>query len=321
MVFEMPRSPIISIIMPLYNKRPYVRRAIESVQKQTFNDWELIIIDDGSTDGSASEVPLNETRIRLIRQENAGPAAARNRGIREARGEFITFLDADDVYYPHKLEEEMALLHKGKKAKWMISAFDREIDNKIEFQGVNDINGNELHARVLLVNNALNELSMQGIHIDGLCIDKQLLLSLGGFNEKMRCFEIAEFMIRCALEQPRVLVYARPLYRVVDVPDSAFKVSRHRIDGMSQMGESLYGLSLRYPEFSQVLIPRSRNALLSHVTGLIHSDRKREARECLFHRFPYPRDKKWLKLWILSWIPNPLLDLKYKKSTLQKFYT
>jgi len=309
----MPQSPAVSVIMPLYNKRSYVRRAIESVQRQTFSDRELIIIDDGSTDGSASEVPIDNKKIRLIHMENAGPAAARNRGIREARGEFITFLDADDVYYPHKLKEEMTLLRDEKKAKWMISAFDRETDNKIEFQGVNDIHGNELHTQVLVVNKALCELSMQGIHIDGLCIDRQVLLNVGGFNEKMRCFEIAEFVIRCALEQPRVLVCLRPLYRVVDVPESAFKVSRHRIDGMSQMGESLYGLSLRYPESSQVLIPRSRKAFLSHATSLIHSDRKREARECLVHNFPYARDKKWWKLWILSWIPSRMLDLKYKE--------
>ena len=308
----MLRPPIISVIMPLYNKRPYVRRAIESLQEQTFSAWELIIIDDGSTDGSTAEIPMDDKRIRLLRQENAGPATARNRGIREARGEFITFLDADDYYYPHKLKEEMTLLHKQKKAKWMISAFDREIDNRIEFNGIYDIHGNELNAQVLLVDNALCELSMQGIHIDGLCIDRHLLLHLGGFNEDMRCFEITELMIRCALEQPKVLVYSKSLYRVVDVPDSAFKVSSHRIDGMKQMLEVFYNLSLRYPEFSQILTKRSRQPILSLVTNLIHLDKKNEAREYLIHKYPYPRDKKWLKLWILSWIPKFLLDLKFK---------
>jgi glycosyltransferase involved in cell wall biosynthesis len=67
--------------MPLYNKRDYVRRAIDSVVNQTFTEWELVIVDDGSTDGSASKIPGDDPRLRLYRQTNAGPAAARNRGI------------------------------------------------------------------------------------------------------------------------------------------------------------------------------------------------------------------------------------------------
>lgn len=300
--------------MPLYNKRPYVRRAIESIRQQTLADWELIIIDDGSTDGSETEIPLDDKRIQFLQQENAGPAAARNRGISESRGEFITFLDADDVYYPHKLKEEMTLLHKEKKAKWMISAFDREKDNEIMPHGICDIRGNKLEHRVLIVYNALCELSMSGIHIDGLCIDRKVLLDVGGFNEEMRCFEITELMIRCALKRPEVLVYSKALFRVVDLPDSAFKVSSYRTDGMRQMAESLYNLSLRYPEFSKILTNKCKGHLLSYVRNQIFLDRKSEARKCLIHKYPYPRDNKWLKLWILSWIPNCLLDLKFKKS-------
>ena len=92
----METLPIISVIMPLYNKRHYVKRAIESIQKQTLTDWELIIVDDGSTDGSTDEVPQNDSRIQMIHQENKGPGAARNRGIRMASGKFITFIDADN---------------------------------------------------------------------------------------------------------------------------------------------------------------------------------------------------------------------------------
>ena len=93
--------------MPLYNKRAYVRRAIESVQKQTFRHWELIIIDDGSDDGSPEEIPESDGRIRFYKQTNAGPSIARNNGIKKARGKFVTFIDADDYYYPFKLEQEM----------------------------------------------------------------------------------------------------------------------------------------------------------------------------------------------------------------------
>src|SRR5262249_7159571 len=90
------KSLRVSIITPLYNKAPYIRRTLDSVAAQTFRDFELIVVDDGSTDGGERLVAdYVDERVRLIRQPNAGPGAARNRGIAEARGELLAFLDAD----------------------------------------------------------------------------------------------------------------------------------------------------------------------------------------------------------------------------------
>src|SRR5271157_4444878 len=99
-------GPLVSVIMPLYNKRPYVERSIESISSQTYSNWELIIVDDGSTDGSADVVPRDDRRIKLLRQANSGPGAARNRGTEMASGDYLAFIDADDCYYPFKLEHE-----------------------------------------------------------------------------------------------------------------------------------------------------------------------------------------------------------------------
>lgn len=98
--------PLISIIIPVYNVSPWLRSTLRSVQAQTFHDWECIIIDDGSTDEPASCIP-DDPRFRLIRQDNAGVSAARNRGLDEARGALIAFLDGDDIWHPQALE----LLH------------------------------------------------------------------------------------------------------------------------------------------------------------------------------------------------------------------
>lgn len=101
----------VSVIIPLYNKAPYVRRALDSVAAQTFDDFELIVVDDGSQDEGARIVEeYGDARIRLIKQRNAGPGAARNRGIKEARGELLAFLDADDEWMPPYLEESVRLL-------------------------------------------------------------------------------------------------------------------------------------------------------------------------------------------------------------------
>lgn len=102
-----------SVIVPLYNKAPYVKKALESIVAQTFADWECIIVDDGSTDNSADIAQsiiasLSETDhfiIRILRQPNSGVAAARNNGVKASRGEFVCFLDADDWWEPTWLEE------------------------------------------------------------------------------------------------------------------------------------------------------------------------------------------------------------------------
>lgn len=104
----------LSVVIPLYNKAPYITRALDSVVTQTFADFEVIVVDDGSTDeGSQIVDAYNDVRVRLVRQSNWGPGAARNRGIVEARGELIAFLDADDEWLPEYLTEGVALLNKA----------------------------------------------------------------------------------------------------------------------------------------------------------------------------------------------------------------
>jgi glycosyltransferase involved in cell wall biosynthesis len=99
--------PVVSVIIPAHNSAAYVVEAVRSVLAQTFRDYETIVVDDGSTDQTMDVLAQFGGAIRIHRQSNQGPAAARNAGIRLAAGEFVTFLDADDVWMPDKLARQV----------------------------------------------------------------------------------------------------------------------------------------------------------------------------------------------------------------------
>lgn len=115
----------ISVIIPLYNKEMYIKRAIDSVLAQTFQDYEIVVIDDGSKDASADVVRnIYDTRIRLIQQTNAGECAARNRAILEARTDLLALLDADDEWKPIFLETVLRLREKYPQAGAYATAYE-----------------------------------------------------------------------------------------------------------------------------------------------------------------------------------------------------
>ncbi|HVN33854.1 MAG TPA: glycosyltransferase family A protein [Casimicrobiaceae bacterium] len=103
----MSRSALVSCVIPVFNGEPYLREALASVLSQTHSAIEIIVVDDGSTDGTPGILEEWSSRITSVRQANAGPSAARNRGIEKARGEYIAFLDADDLWLPQKTESQL----------------------------------------------------------------------------------------------------------------------------------------------------------------------------------------------------------------------
>lgn len=109
----MTTAPTISAVIPCYNAAPFLRETVESVLKQTHPALEVIVVDDGSTDDSAAIAESYGPPVRVIRQQNQGQSAARNRGIDEARGQWVGLLDADDRWLPHKLERQLAALREA----------------------------------------------------------------------------------------------------------------------------------------------------------------------------------------------------------------
>ena len=115
-------NELVSIIVPVYNARKFIRETMDSVMAQTYPSWELLLVEDVSTDDTAAVIEeyvreKEEQRIRLIRQpENRGAARARNRGLEEAKGRYIAYLDADDLWEPEKLQHQLLFMEKNEAA-------------------------------------------------------------------------------------------------------------------------------------------------------------------------------------------------------------
>ena len=128
--------PQISIVVPVYNAEKYIEQTVDMVMKQTFTDWELILVEDCSKDNSAEvlrslESELQDARIRVIyREKNEGAAKARNTGIDAATGRYLVFLDADDIWMENKLSDELAFMQK-KQAAFVFTAYEFGDENAV----------------------------------------------------------------------------------------------------------------------------------------------------------------------------------------------
>ncbi len=172
---------MISVVIPLYNKEKSIGNTIRCVLAQTFQDFEIVIVDDGSTDNSANVVKqFTDERIHLMHQENTGVSAARNKGIAEAKGEYIAFLDADDEWLPNHLEELNYLIVEFPQCKAFATSYVNNIAgvnhniilNKMPFAGEHGILVNYFEVA---------SCSHPPICSITACISKQLLLQIGGF--------------------------------------------------------------------------------------------------------------------------------------------
>ncbi|MGL1957621.1 MAG: glycosyltransferase family 2 protein [Colwellia sp.] len=119
---------MISIVIPAYNASAFIERALSSVLNQTYKDYEVIIVDDGSVDNTVDIVEQHPLAVTLIKQSNAGASAARNKGIEHAKGEYIAFLDSDDEWLPNKLEIQHACMESN--SHWLAS-YTKEVKENI----------------------------------------------------------------------------------------------------------------------------------------------------------------------------------------------
>ena len=172
---------MISVIIPLYNKEAGIATALRSVLAQTYQNFEVVVVDDGSTDNGVTIVERHsDPRIRLIRQANAGVSAARNKGIAEAKGEYVAFLDADDEWMPGFLEEIVALQQEFPECKAQATNYtfcsngvkSSTILRKMPFKSERDVLTNYFEVA---------SCSHPPVWTSAVCIERKLLQEIGGF--------------------------------------------------------------------------------------------------------------------------------------------
>ncbi len=178
-------EPLISVVIPIYNKQNYIGRTIESVLNQKFSNFEIIAVDDGSSDASIEKVKtFNDPRLRLIQRENGGDGAARNTGILEAKGQVIAFLDGDDQWMPeflseiYKLQEEFpvaGMYASGLRLKYSASFW---IDFYVE-------PGAESGSRFLIEDYFTLALQRSFITSSNVAIKRSVFNEIGGFYEQI----------------------------------------------------------------------------------------------------------------------------------------
>jgi len=189
--------PKVSVIIPAYNSGKHICEAIDSVLNQTFKDFELIVVDDGSTDDTKKKIIKYIDKIVYVYQENAGASAARNLGIVKSSGGYIAFLDSDDIWLPRKLEQSIEFLEK-KGFDWMctsrfsITEKGEKIERRVEPEsGICDETGKVNRLEVCLFNLNFNLALTSTVLIKRKCFEV-----CGIFDEKLKICEDLDLFIR-----------------------------------------------------------------------------------------------------------------------------
>lgn len=188
------KKPLVSIILPTYNRKHVIKKAVESVLNQTYRTFELIIIDDGSKDGTYNFIKnFSDKRIKIIKlNKNCGQSHARNIGIKRSKGEFIAFQDSDDFWHKNKLEEQIQYFLDSKDPKLGVvyCLFERIIgpSKRVLFPKPN-LKKLEGDIHKILLNTAM-------IGLPTAVIKKECLDKLGGFDESMPALEDQDLFLR-----------------------------------------------------------------------------------------------------------------------------
>jgi len=191
-------SPTVSVVIPTFNRWPLVGAAIESVLAQSFSDFELIVIDDGSTDDTAKQLARFGSRLRLLSQPNRGVSAARNFAVRHARGSYLAFLDSDDLWLANKLAIQVAFMEQNPSVQ-ICQTKEIWIRNGVR------VNAKAKH-RKPSGDIFIASLELCLVSPSAVMLTRALFEQLGGFDESLPVCEDYDLWLRIALDHSVALI-------------------------------------------------------------------------------------------------------------------
>ncbi len=201
----------VSVVIPAYNVEKYIKRAIDSVLSQTRTVDEIIVVDDGSTDRTTDLVREYGRQVKLFSQQNAGPSAARNLGISKSSGDYLAFLDADDIWLPEKIELQLEAIHKHPGNPWCFTNLkvhncsDGKDNIHIDPETVARIVSHDTVSAFTLLKNGID------ICPSVLLISRNVLIDIGCFEKALRYGEDIDLYLKTAYRHEKILFIDIPL--------------------------------------------------------------------------------------------------------------
>lgn len=259
-----PTNPEISVVIPTYNRAKLLMHAIDSVLAQTYQNYELVIIDDGSTDDTAERVKAYGRDIRYIYQQNGGASAAQNRGVQEARGKWISILASDDTWAPQKLAVQVdALKHYASDSIACIT--DCRFTGNPEYtQTAFESAGLAEGPETGLIDDPFRYIvgKNPALFVQSLMVDTNLLRELGGFDRQLKVAEDTDLFFRLCL-RTKLSFVNRPLVDIDSQPQRTDKLSRAYHDNQEfQFKNRVY----LFNRWLQLIAPAENSELASRIT-------------------------------------------------------
>ena len=304
---------MISVIIPLYNKEAGIATALRSVLAQSFQDFEVVVVDDGSTDGSIAIVKtFNDPHIRLIQQKNAGVSAARNRGIEEAKGEYVAFLDADDEWEPGFLAEIRVLQEGFPECRAQATNYSfcsngvksSTILRKIPFNGEQGVLTNYFEVA---------SCSHPPVWTSAVCIERKLLQEIGGFPIGIKSGEDLLTWARIAVRTQ--WAYSRKVQAIYNLGEGYDKknLPPRRQDDGDPVGKGLLELYTTHKNITGFRQYLSHWHKMRASVAIRYGERKETLKEVLYSLKQRPFNYKVMLLGILALLPR-----RFAKTIIQK---
>ncbi|RKY37879.1 MAG: glycosyltransferase family 2 protein [Candidatus Omnitrophota bacterium] len=270
--------PTVSVIIPTYNRAHLVGRAVESVLDQTFQDFEILVVDDHSVDNTEEVVnDFNDARIRYIKHQiNMGGNATRNTGVKNSKGEYIAFLDSDDEWLPEKLKKQIDIFQRAPDKVGLVYSWAEMIDEKGElFRKLNFV----VKGRVLQNILRGNFISSSTVVVKKKCFDE-----VGLFDESFASCQDREMWTRIATK-----------YEIEVVPEYLDRIYKDEKNSISASPKKVvYGYYQYFIKFQELYLSEGMREELSQNLSwvayeLIKEGYKKKARECFRLSFKYSK--------------------------------